>query len=75
MENESQQIQVDPRNIYYTCPLVNINNVQLPQEEYLGLLHLDKRLNLAQTHFCKPETTRNHPHENILVTWTNVKTL
>jgi hypothetical protein len=50
MENESQRIQVDPRNIHYTkrnVPRpVHINNVQLPQKEdvkYLGL-HLDRRL-------------------------------
>jgi hypothetical protein len=30
---------------------------------------------LAQTHFCKMETTRNHPHQNVLVTPTKVKTL
>jgi hypothetical protein len=30
---------------------------------------------LAQTHFCKTETTRNHPHQNVLVTRTQVKTL
>jgi hypothetical protein len=48
MENKSQRIQIDPRNIHYTkrnVP-VDINNVQLPQEEdvkYLGL-HLDRRL-------------------------------
>jgi hypothetical protein len=33
MENESQQIQVDPHNIHYTKRKVHINNVQLPQEE------------------------------------------
>jgi hypothetical protein len=30
---------------------------------------------LAQAHFCKTETTRNHPHQNILVIRTKVKTL
>jgi hypothetical protein len=30
---------------------------------------------LEQTHFRKTETTRNHPHQNVLVTWTQVKTL
>jgi hypothetical protein len=33
MKNESQQIQVDPRNIHYKrnmSPPVHINNVQLP---------------------------------------------
>jgi hypothetical protein len=59
-----------------TCPPVHINNVQLPQKEdvkYLGL-HLDRRLNLAQTYFRKTVTTRIHPHQNALVTRTKVKT-
>jgi hypothetical protein len=30
---------------------------------------------LAQTHFRKTETTRNHRHQNVLVTRTKVKTL
>jgi hypothetical protein len=29
----------------------------------------------AQTHFHKTETTRNHPHQNVLVIRTQVKTL
>jgi hypothetical protein len=29
---------------------------------------------LAQAHFLKTETTRNHTHQNLLVTWTQVKT-
>jgi hypothetical protein len=76
MENESQRIQVDPRNIPFTksnVPPVHISSVQIPQEEdvkYLGL-HLDR----STTHFRKMETTRNHPHQNVLVTWTQVKTL
>jgi hypothetical protein len=50
MENESQRIQVDPRNIHNTKrnvpPPVDINDVQLPLEEdvkYLGQ-HLDRTL-------------------------------
>jgi hypothetical protein len=51
MENESQRIQGDPRNIHYTKrnmpspPPVHIKNVQLPQDDvkYLGL-HLVRRL-------------------------------
>jgi hypothetical protein len=56
-------------------PPLQINNVQLPQKEaeYLGL-HLDWR-HLTQTHFRKTETTRNHPHQNVLVTRAQVKTL
>jgi hypothetical protein len=30
---------------------------------------------MTQTHFRKTEVTRNHPHQNVLVTWTKVKTL
>jgi hypothetical protein len=30
---------------------------------------------LAQTHFRKMESTRNHPHQNVAVTRTQVKTL
>jgi hypothetical protein len=30
---------------------------------------------LAQTHFCKIETNKNHPHQNVLVTQMQVKTL
>jgi hypothetical protein len=59
-----------------TCPPVQVNNVQLPKNEeveYLGL-HLDRR-HLAQTNFRKAETTRNHPHQNVLITQMQVKTL
>jgi hypothetical protein len=58
-----------------TCLPVHIN-VQLPQEDikYLGL-HLDNGTYLAQTHFSKTETSRNHPHQNVLVTQMQVKTL
>jgi hypothetical protein len=58
MGNESQGIQVDPRNIHYTkrnYPPAHINNVQLPQEEdvkYLGL-HLDRRLTWHKHIFAK----------------------
>jgi hypothetical protein len=59
MENESQRIQVDPRNIHYTrrnVPRpVPINNVQLLQKEdikYLGL-HLDRGLTWHKHVFAK----------------------
>jgi hypothetical protein len=58
MENESQRIKVDPRNIHYTkrnVPLVYINSVQLPQEDnvkYLGL-YLDRRLTWHEHIFTK----------------------
>jgi hypothetical protein len=48
MENKSQRIQVKPRHIHYTkrnAPPVHLNNVHLPQEEYVKYLglHLDRR--------------------------------
>jgi hypothetical protein len=48
MENESQQIQVDPRNIHYTksnVPPSPYKQCAIPREDvkYLGL-HLDRRL-------------------------------
>jgi hypothetical protein len=57
MENESQRIKVDPRNITTlreTCPPVHINNVQLPQDDvtYLGP-HLDRRLTWHKHIFAK----------------------
>jgi hypothetical protein len=58
MENESQRIQVDSRNIHYmkrNMPPVHINNVQLSEEEdvkYLGL-HLDRRLTWHKHIFIK----------------------
>jgi hypothetical protein len=42
--------------------------------KYLGL-HLDRRFTWHKKHFRKTEATRNHPHQNILVTRTRVKTL
>jgi hypothetical protein len=57
MENESQRIQVDPRNIHYTK-----RNVQLPQEEvkYLGL-HLDRRLTWHKHIFAKRQQLGTTP--------------
>jgi hypothetical protein len=58
MGNESQRIQVDPRNIHYTkrnVPSVHINNMHLPQEEdikYLAL-HLDRRFTWHKHIFAK----------------------
>jgi hypothetical protein len=59
MENESQRIQVHPRNIQYKKrnmppPPVQINNMQLPEEDvkYLGL-HLDRRLTWHKLIFAK----------------------
>jgi hypothetical protein len=79
MEYESQRIQFDPRNIHYTKRIV-------PPSLYKQCATPPRRCQvfwatplqeayLAQTHFRKTETTRNHPHENVLVTRTQVKTL
>jgi hypothetical protein len=38
-------------------------------------VELQRTSPLAQTHFRKTETTRNHPHQSVLITPTKVKTL
>jgi hypothetical protein len=74
MENESERIQVDPRNIHYTKrnvppPPVHINNVQLPQQDgQVSWATPWQETYLAQTHF-------RHPHKNVLVTRMQVRTL
>jgi hypothetical protein len=81
MENESQRIHVDPHNIHYTKsnvpPPFHINNVHLPPRRryQVSWATLWQETYLAQTHFRKTETTRNHPHQNVLVNRTQVKTL
>jgi hypothetical protein len=57
-------------------PLVH-RDVKLHHKEdvkYLGL-HLDRRLTWPKKHFHKMESTRNHPHQNVPVTRTQVKTV
>jgi hypothetical protein len=74
--NESKLIHVTFTTRRETCSPIHIYNVQLPQEDvkYLGL-HLDRRLTWHKHIFEKPETTKNHPHQNVLITRTKVKTL
>jgi hypothetical protein len=75
--NESKSIHVTTfttRRETYPPP-GPYNNVQLSQEEdvkYLWL-HLDRRLTWHKYISAKTETTRNHPHQNVLVTRTKVK--
>jgi hypothetical protein len=72
MENESQRIQVDTCNIHYT-------KGNVPPSPYkqcaTPLRRRFQETYLAQTYFCKTEATRYHPHQNVLVTRTQVKTL
>jgi hypothetical protein len=60
-----------------TCPPVHVNNVQLPPRWWCQVSWATpwQETYLAQTHFRKTETTRNHAHQNVLVTQTKVKTL
>jgi hypothetical protein len=57
----------------------NYKEFTLSQALLMGLVLLEVADNLsfisALTHFRKTETTRNHPHQNVLVTRTQVKTL
>jgi hypothetical protein len=75
MENESQWIQVDPCNIHYTKRNVTpgpYKQCATPQEEdvkYLGATPWQ------ETYLAQTETARNRPHQNVLVTGTQVKTL
>jgi hypothetical protein len=48
-------------------------NVQLPKMSSGSGYTLTR--DVAQTHFRKTESTGNHPHQNVLVTRTQVKTL
>jgi hypothetical protein len=51
-------------------------DTELPLEDVKNIrLHLDRGLYLAKNTFSQNETTRNHPHQNVLVTHTQVKTL
>jgi hypothetical protein len=64
-------------SLHYTernVPPVRINNVQLPPRRcQVFRVAPWQETYLAQTHFRKTETTRTHPHQNVLVTRTKVK--
>jgi hypothetical protein len=77
MENEIQRIQVNPRNIHYTK-----RNVPPPPGPYKQCAAAPGRrcqvswaTTWQETYLAQTETTRNHPHQNVFVTWTQVKTL
>jgi hypothetical protein len=46
-----------------------------PERSQVSRTTPQQETHLAQTHCRKTETTRNYPHQNVLVTWTQVKTL
>jgi hypothetical protein len=79
MENESQRIQVDLRNIHYTKrnvptgPYKQCANSPKKMSSILGYT-LTGDYWLAQRYFRKIEA-RIHPDQNVLVTRTQVKTL
>jgi hypothetical protein len=67
-------MKVGPRHIHHTkrrMSAVHINNVQIPQEdvEYLGCT-LTADLSGTNRYSQNATTTRNHPHQNVLVTRT-----
>jgi hypothetical protein len=75
MENESQRIQVDPRNIHYTKRNVSPGPYKQrgtpPRRRY----QISWATPWQKTYLAQTETTRNHPHQNVLVTRTQVKTV
>jgi hypothetical protein len=72
-------MQVDPRHIDKTK--INVppgSNKQCaipPKRRQLCRTTPSQEAHLTQTHFRKTERTRNHPHQNVLVTRTQIKTL
>jgi hypothetical protein len=75
--NESRSIHVTFTTRRETCPPGPYKQCATPPrrrcQESWATPWLETHL--AQTHFRKPETTRNHPHQNVLVTRMKVKTL
>jgi hypothetical protein len=73
-------MQVDPRHIHNTkinVPPASCKQCATPQKRrgQVSRTTPSDETCLAQTHFRKTETTRNHPHQNVLVTRMQVKTL
>jgi hypothetical protein len=71
MENESQRIQVNPRNIHYVKrnlppppPLVHINNVQLPKKSNITVYTLTGDLPGTNT-FSQKKQLRIPPPQNV----------
>jgi hypothetical protein len=73
MENESQWIQLDPRNIPYTKRNVPPGPYKQfatpPRRRYqVSWATPWQETYLAPTNIRKTETTRNHPDQNVLIT-------
>jgi hypothetical protein len=80
MGNKSWRVKVDPRHIHHTkinMPPGPHKQCATPPRKWWQVSQAMpwQETYLAQTHFRKTETTRNHPHQNVLVTRTKVKTL
>jgi hypothetical protein len=60
-----------------TCPPVQKNNFVTPPQKRNQVSQTTpwQETHPVQTHFRKTETTRNYPHQNMLVTRIQVKTL
>jgi hypothetical protein len=68
---------VDPRHIYYlkrNVPPGRYKQCATPPKKMSSFSGYTLTGDL-QTHFRKTETTRNHPHQNVMVTRTQIKTL
>jgi hypothetical protein len=75
--NESKSIHVTFTTWRETCPPGPYKQRATPLRRrcQVSWATLWQETYLAQTHFRKTETTRNHPHQTVLVTRTKVKTL
>jgi hypothetical protein len=80
IENESQRMQVGTLHIHNTkinVPPGSYKQRATPPTRWCQVSRATpwQETYLAQTQFHKTETTRNHPHQSVLVTRTQVKTL